>query len=68
MLSRVLFYIRKTHLIAMNSITLTTQHCLSLAAMTRQGASIIWSGFMGYGLVKYGPETALDNRTQEVRG
>jgi hypothetical protein len=48
----------------MNSITLTTQHCLSLAAITRQGASIIWSSFM----VKYGPETALDNRKQEVRG
>jgi len=52
----------------MNSITLTAQHCLSLAAMTRQGSSIIWSGFTGYKMVKYGPETALDNRTLEVRG
>ena len=52
----------------MNSITLITQHCLSLAAITRQGASSIWSGFTGYKMVKYGPETALDNRKQEVRG
>jgi hypothetical protein len=48
----------------MRTIALTIQHCLSLAAITRQGSSVLWSGFM----VKYGPETALDNRTQEVRG
>jgi len=52
----------------MRTLSLTVQHCLSFAAITRQGASIIWSGFMGYGLVKFGPETALDNRMQEVRG
>lgn len=48
----------------MRTISLTAQHCLSLAAIMRQGTSVVWSGFM----VKYGPETALDNRTQEVRG
>jgi hypothetical protein len=52
----------------MKSITLTAQHCLSAAAITRQATSVIWSGFAGSKMVKYGPETALDNRTQEVRG
>jgi hypothetical protein len=52
----------------MKTLSLTTQHCLSLAAITRQVASVIWSGFTGYQMVKYGPETALDNRKQEVRG
>jgi hypothetical protein len=65
---RVLFYIRETTSIAMRTITLTAQHCLSLAAIMRQGASVVWSGFRGYQLVKSGPEIALDNRTQEVRG
>jgi hypothetical protein len=68
LLSYVLFYIRKTYSIAMKSITLTAQHCLSAAAITRQATSVIWSGFAGSKMVKYGPETALDNRTQEVRG
>ncbi len=48
----------------MKTITLTAQHCLSLSAIVRQGTSVVWSGFMA----KYGPETALDIRKQEVRG
>ena len=52
----------------MKTLSFTAQHCLSLSAITRQGAGGVWSGFMGYALVKSGPETALDNRMLEVRG
>jgi len=48
----------------MNAISLTTEHCLSFAAIRLQGTSAIWSGSM----VKYGPNTGLEDRTQEVRG
>ena len=62
--SRVLFYIKETHLTAMRTISLTTKHCLSFAAIRLQGTSAIRSGFM----VKYGPNTGLEDRTKEVRG
>jgi hypothetical protein len=48
----------------MKTISLTTKHCLSFAAIWLQGASAIMSGFM----VKYGPKTELNDRTKEVRG
>src|SRR5271170_868975 len=64
LLSCVLFYIKETHSTAMRTISLTTKHCLSFAAIRLQGTSAIWSGFM----VKYGPNTGLEDRTKEVRG
>jgi len=60
----VLFYIRKTLQIPMNTIPLTTQHCPSLAAIWLQGVSAIVSGSM----VKYGPNTGSEDRILEVRG
>ena len=48
----------------MNAISLTTKHCLSFAAIWLQGASVLSSRFM----VKYGPNTGTEDRTQEVRG
>ena len=64
MLWRVLFYIKETHSRAMKTISLTTKHCLSLAAIWLQAASVLSSRFM----VKYGPNTGTEDRTQEVRG
>jgi hypothetical protein len=64
LLSCVLFYIKETTSISMNAISLTTKHCLSFAAIRLQGTSAISSGFM----VKYGPNTGLEDRTLEVRG
>ena len=49
---------------AMKTLSLTTQHCLSLAAIWLQAASVLSSRFM----VKYGPNTVSEDRTQEVRG
>ena len=48
----------------MKTLSLATQHCFSTAAIRLQGTSAIWSGFM----VKYGPNTGTEDRTQEVRG
>jgi len=48
----------------MNTIALISKHCVSSAALRLQGTSAIWSGFM----VKYGPNTGTEDRTQEVRG
>ncbi len=48
----------------MKTISLTTKHCLSLAAIRLQGASVVLSGWMP----KYGPNTGLEDRTLEVRG
>ena len=64
MLWRVLFYIKKSHSKAMKTISLTTKHCLSLAAIWLQAASVLSSRFM----VKYGPNTGTEDRTQEVHG
>jgi hypothetical protein len=48
----------------MRTISLTTKHCLSFAAIWLQGASVLSSRFM----VKYGPNTGTEDRTLEVRG
>jgi hypothetical protein len=48
----------------MNAISLTTKHCLSFAAIWLQGPSVLSSRLM----VKYGPITGTEDRTQEVRG
>jgi len=64
LLVRVLFYIKKSHSRAMRTISLTTKHCLSLAAIWLQAASVLSPRFM----VKYGPNTGTEHRTQEVRG
>ncbi len=48
----------------MKTLSLTTKHCLSLAAIWLQAASVLSSRFM----VKYGPNTGIEDRTQEVRG
>jgi hypothetical protein len=64
LLSSVLFYIKETTSTAMRTISLTTKHCLSFAAIRLQGTSAISSDSM----VKYGPNTGLEDRTKEVRG
>jgi hypothetical protein len=48
----------------MRTISLTTKHCLSFTAIWLQAASVLSSRFM----VKYGPNTGTEGRTQEVRG
>jgi len=48
----------------MKTQSIITKHCLSFATMRLQGASALWSGFA----VKYGPNTGIEDRTQEVRG
>jgi hypothetical protein len=52
----------------MKTISLTTKHCLSLAAIGLQAASVLSSRFMVYQMVKSGPNTGTEDRTQEVRG
>jgi hypothetical protein len=48
----------------MRTLLITTRHCPSFAAIWLQAASALSSGFM----VKYGPNTGTEDRTQEVRG
>jgi hypothetical protein len=62
--AHVLFYINKSHSRAMRTLSLTTKHCLGLAAIWLQAASVLSSRFM----VKYGPNTGTEDRTKEVRG
>ncbi len=68
MIVRVLFYIKKSHSKAMKTLSLTTKHCLSLAAIWLQAASVLSSRFMVSQMAKYGPNTGIEDRTQEVRG
>ncbi len=48
----------------MRTLSLTTQHCADSRAIWLQAASVLSSRFM----VKYGPNTGTEDRTQEVRG
>jgi len=52
----------------MKTLSLTTEHCLSLAAIWLQAASVLSSRFMVDQMAKSGPNTGTEYRTQEVRG
>jgi hypothetical protein len=62
--SCVLFYIKRTLSTAMRTLSLTSKHYPSFAAARLQGPGALRSGFM----VKFGPNTGIEDRTQEVRG
>ncbi len=48
----------------MKTLSHNTKHCSRFAAIRLQDMSTNWSGFT----VKYGPNTGLEGRMQEVRG
>jgi len=60
----VLFYIKRRLSTAMRTLSLTTKHRPSFAAIWLQAASVLSIRSM----VKYGPNTGIEDRTQEVRG